>query len=201
MQVYVINTSDLDVLHVVARTSGEAADLFVTWSIAGGRDPESFTVEALSVHELPVHQQEQVQQAIAAGLLGIAHFDQELGWTFSPPLWPPLAGGEASSKHQDRPPRAVRLFEFRDTSEISAVVLAENYDDATEIFEEYVLSEGGDPDSLLWREIAIGNLQDEASSAVSDAMNLNREGLVICQAEDRWVFIAPLDHRGSPEPS
>jgi hypothetical protein len=197
MQLYVITTGDLDVLHVVARTSDEAADLFVTWSIASGRDPESFTVEALSVHALPVHQQEQVQQAIAAGLLGIAHFDQELGWTFSPPLWPPLAGDEASFKHQDRPPPAVRLFEFRDTSDISALVLAVDHDNATEIFEAYVFAEGGDPDSLLWRELVITDLQDDASSAVQDAMQLDREGLVICQAADRWVFIASLDDLGS----
>jgi hypothetical protein len=39
-------------------------------------------------------QQVQVRCAIAAGLVGIAHFDEEIGWTFSPPMWVPLGPDE-----------------------------------------------------------------------------------------------------------
>jgi hypothetical protein len=87
----------------------------------------------------------------------------------------------------------MRLFDFRDTGGLSAVVLAADPDDATEIFEEYVFAEGGDPDSLLWREITIADLQDDPLLAVfRNAMQLDRQGLVVRQAEDRWVFIIPL---------
>lgn len=86
----------------------------------------------------------------------------------------------------------MRLFEFRDPTPIEAYVLASDQDDATELFQEYALARGGDPDTLLWRELELTHLDDDAISGVSDAMALNREGLVICQPVDRWLFITPL---------
>ena len=94
MHLFEINPSDYHPVHVVARTPQEAVDLFVTWSAANGRVHASFTVDHLPVENLLPEQQTQVRSAIAAGLVGIAHFDQEIGWTFSPPLWQPLGQGE-----------------------------------------------------------------------------------------------------------
>jgi hypothetical protein len=57
----------------------------------------------LSIDELVAEQQVQLRRAIAAGLVGIAHFDEEIGWTFTPPMWVPLGpiekpvGGEGAS--------------------------------------------------------------------------------------------------------
>ena len=94
MHLFEINPSDYHPVHVVARTPHEAVDLFVTWSAANGRVHESFTVDRLPVDNLQPEQQTQVRSAIAAGLVGIAHFDEEIGWTFSPPLWQPLGQDE-----------------------------------------------------------------------------------------------------------
>lgn len=90
MHLYEINPSDHEPVHVVARTPQEAVDLFVTWSAAHGRVHASFTVDDLPVDNLRPEQQAQVRSAVAAGLVGIAHFDEEIGWTFSPPMWQPL---------------------------------------------------------------------------------------------------------------
>jgi hypothetical protein len=95
MHLFEINPSDYSPVHVVARTPHEAVDLFVTWSAANGRVHESFTVDRLPVDNLQPQQQTQVRSAIAAGLVGIAHFDQEIGWTFSPPMWQPLGTDES----------------------------------------------------------------------------------------------------------
>ena len=95
MHLFEINPSDYHPVHVVARTPHEAVDLFVTWSAANGRVQESFTVDRLSVDNLQPEQQTQVRNAIAAGLVGIAHFDEEIGWTFSPPMWQPLGADES----------------------------------------------------------------------------------------------------------
>ena len=94
MQIYEINPSDYHAVHVVARTPQEAVDLFVTWSAARGRVHESFTMDQLPVENLKSEQQAQVRSAFAAGLVGISHFDEEIGWNFSPPMWRPLGAGE-----------------------------------------------------------------------------------------------------------
>jgi hypothetical protein len=96
MHLFEINPSDYQPVHVVARTPHEAVNLFVTWSAANGRVHESFTVGRLPVANLQPEQQTQVRSAIAAGLVGIAHFDEEIGWTFSPPMWQPLSADETA---------------------------------------------------------------------------------------------------------
>lgn len=94
MHLYEINPDDRLPAHVVARTPHEAVDLFVTWSAARGRIHERITVDRLPVENLKPEQQVQVRSAFAAGLIGISHFDEEIGWTFSPPLWVPLGPDE-----------------------------------------------------------------------------------------------------------
>lgn len=94
MHLYEINPSDHYPVHVVARTTDEAVELFVTWSLSCGRDHESFTVDTLPVSKLRPEQQAQVRGAFAAGLVGIAHFDEEIGWTFTPPMWQPPGADE-----------------------------------------------------------------------------------------------------------
>jgi hypothetical protein len=94
MQLYEINPTDHFVVRVVARTPQEAVDLFVTWSAANDRVHASFTVHVLPVENLSSEQQEQVRRAFAAGLVGIAHFDEEMGWTFTAPMWQPLGADE-----------------------------------------------------------------------------------------------------------
>lgn len=86
----------------------------------------------------------------------------------------------------------MRLFEFRDPTPIEAYVLAVDQDDATELFEEYVLVHGGDPDTLLWRELGINHLFDPLKAVVQDALSIGREGLVVGAGADRWVFVVPL---------
>lgn len=93
----------------------------------------------------------------------------------------------------------MRIFQFRDPTPIEALVLASDQDDATELFEEYVLAHGGDPDTLLWRELGLDHLEDDAFAAVRDAMKLNREGLVVFQGEGRLVFVIPVGNGGPAE--
>lgn len=103
MHLYEIHPVDHHLVHVVARTPQEAADLFVTWSAAHGRVHESFTVDRLPIDNLRPDQQTQVRSAFAAGLIGISHFSEEIGWTFSPPMWQPLGADEmAASEGEGR---------------------------------------------------------------------------------------------------
>jgi hypothetical protein len=94
MHLYEMNPSDYHSVHVVARTPQEAVDLFVTWSAANERVHASFTVDDLPIENLTSEQRKQVRRAFAAGLVGIAHFDEEIGWTFAAPMWQPLGADE-----------------------------------------------------------------------------------------------------------
>ena len=86
----------------------------------------------------------------------------------------------------------MRVFQFRDLGEIEAFVLAVDQDNATELFEEHVLAHGGDPDSLLWREWQVGNLGEPDQSAVREALELLREGLLTSDGQGRWAFTTPI---------
>jgi hypothetical protein len=86
----------------------------------------------------------------------------------------------------------MRIFEFRNPTPIQAFGLAPDQDDASELFQEYVLARGGDPDSLLWRELALPHLDEDARAGVRDAMRLNREGLIVREGVGRWAFVIPV---------
>jgi len=86
----------------------------------------------------------------------------------------------------------MRLFQFRDLTPIEAYVLALDYDCAAELFELHLQAHGGDPDTLLWRELSLGNLGDTEQSIVGEASALDRKGLVTSDAAGCWVFVTPL---------
>jgi hypothetical protein len=88
----------------------------------------------------------------------------------------------------------IRIFQMRDLTPIEAFALAEDYDRASELFGQHLRAHGGDPDALLYRELDLNNLDDAVRGAVEQALGLAREGLVICDAADRWVFVMPLDN-------
>ena len=90
----------------------------------------------------------------------------------------------------------MRVYEMRDPTPIEAFVLAPDYDRAFEIFGGYLKTHGGDPDTLLYREWQVANLEGEARSVIEEAIALDRVGLVTCDAAGQWVFVTPLgDHK------
>ena len=84
------------------------------------------------------------------------------------------------------------IFQMRDLTPIEALVLATDYDRASEIFEQHLRAHGGDPDALMFRELDLKHLESAARKAVQEALGLAREGLIICDAADQWVFVMPL---------
>jgi hypothetical protein len=89
----------------------------------------------------------------------------------------------------------MRVFEFRDvgpSDAIEALVIATNEEAATAIFQKYLRAHGGDPDTLLWRQLQFELLTEEAGVAVQEALELGRQGLVICDAHGQWIVVVPL---------
>ncbi len=84
------------------------------------------------------------------------------------------------------------IFEFRDTTPIEAFVLALDYDRAAKLFEMHLTAHGGDPDTLLFRPWPFDDLSEPEQSIVQEALALDREGLLTCDTEERWVFVTPL---------
>jgi hypothetical protein len=92
----------------------------------------------------------------------------------------------------------MRIFQMRDLNEIEAFVLASDYDQASELFEQHLRAHGGDPDAVLYRELELQHLEEPANDAVYEALELDREGLVTCDANGQWAFVVPLGDRVEP---
>ena len=86
----------------------------------------------------------------------------------------------------------MRLFEFRDPTPIEAFALAPSYDRARKMFRRHLQANGGDADTLLWRERSLDDLDQVEQSAIKGAMSIGRPGLVSRVSVGRWVFIIPL---------
>ena len=92
----------------------------------------------------------------------------------------------------------MRIFQMRDLTPIEAFVLAADYDRASELFEQHLRAYGGDPDAVLYRELELQHLDEPANDAVYEALELDCEGLVTCDANGQWAFVAPLGDRKEP---
>ena len=89
----------------------------------------------------------------------------------------------------------MRIFQMRDLGGIEAFVLAVDYDRASAIFEGHLLAHGGDPDAVLYREVELQHLDEPANDPVYEALDLDREGLVTCDASGLWCFVTAVGNR------
>ena len=172
-------------MHVAARSNEQAADIYVTWQAAHDLVGRSFSVELAALDGFSRDERLQLEALLADSTEGIACQAQGAGWVIDSDGW--ASFGEDEALHP-----CMRIFEMRDPSPIEAFVLAADQDDATELFEEYILANGGDPDTLLWREWRFADLTQPERAAIDAALAINREGLVTCDATGRWAFVIPL---------
>jgi hypothetical protein len=85
------------------------------------------------------------------------------------------------------------IWQFRGVgTEIEAFVLAGDYDPACELFQAHLRVNGGDPDTLLFREVGLDHLDDDAAVAVREALTIGRDGLVMHDDIRGWLFINRL---------
>jgi hypothetical protein len=75
---------------------------------------------------------------------------------------------------------------------LEAFVLAPDQERAAGLFELYVRAHGGDPDTLLWREWPVEQLDDPERSIIQRALELGGQGLLTPDVLERWAFITPL---------
>jgi hypothetical protein len=88
------------------------------------------------------------------------------------------------------------IWQFRGVgTDIEAFVLAGDYEAARELFQAHLRVNGGDPDTLLFRELQFQHLEDEAAPAVVEALAIDRYGLVVNDEARGWLFITPLGVR------
>ena len=90
----------------------------------------------------------------------------------------------------------LNIFQFRDSSEIEALVLAVDFVRAEELFTIHLQEYGGDPDTLLFRELSLEQLEDSECAVVKQALDLGVDGLVVYGEQDRWFFVTPLGADG-----
>lgn len=90
------------------------------------------------------------------------------------------------------------IWQFRGVgTEIEAFVLAADYERARELFQKHLRLHGGDPDTLLFRELEMHHLEKDAAVAVQEGLAVERDGLVTHDDMRGWVFITPLGVQSS----
>lgn len=88
------------------------------------------------------------------------------------------------------------IWQFRGVgTEIEAFVLAGDYEAARELFQPHLRANGGDPDTLLFRELEFQHLYDDAAPVVVEALAIDRDGIVTHDDIRGWLFITPLGAR------
>jgi hypothetical protein len=185
LKLYKIVPNGLPVTHVAARSDEQAMQMYATWAAAHELPARSFSVELVALDSFERDQQLHLKALLATSTEGIARHDQDAGWMIDSDGW-------ASFDTDEMEPSGVRIFQMRDLTPIEAFVLAIDCDRASELFGQHLRAHGGDPDALLYREFDAEHLEDAAREAVEEALGVAREGLVICDAADRWVFVTPL---------
>ncbi len=185
---YKIEPSGLPAMHVAARSEEQAMQMYVTWEAAQELSGRSFSVELAALDSFERGQQLQLQKLLANSTEGIASYDQGAGWVLDTDGW-------TSFDVDEMEPSGLRIFQMRDLTPIEALVLATDYDRASELFEQHLRAHGGDPDAVLYREVSLEHLDEPANDAVYEALELACEGLVTCDADQKWAFVAPLRDR------
>jgi hypothetical protein len=189
LKLYKIEPIGLPALHVAARSEEQAAQMYVTWAAAHQLSTQSFSVELVALESLEPTQQLQLQALLASSIEGVARYDQDAGWVIDPDSWASFDADEI-----ERP--GLRIFQMRDLTPFEALVLANNYPRALKLFERHLRAHGGDPDAVLYREVELQHLDEPASDAVYEALELDHEGVVTCDANGQWAFVRPLgDHQ------
>jgi hypothetical protein len=185
LKLYKIEPVGHPVTHIAARSEEQAMQMYATWAAAHELPGGPSSVDAVALGTFERGQRLQLQTLLATSTEGIARNDQDAGWVIDSDGW-------TSFDTDEMEPSGVRIFQMRDLTPIEALVLAIDYDRASELFGQHLRAHGGDPDALLYRELDRNHLENAAREAVDEALGLAREGLVICDAADRWVFVTPL---------
>jgi hypothetical protein len=90
------------------------------------------------------------------------------------------------------------IWQFRGVgTEIEAFLLCGEYEPACELFQAHLRVHGGDPDTLLFREVGLEHLDDDAAVMVREALAIQRDGLVTHDDTRGWLFTTPLGDRSS----
>jgi hypothetical protein len=186
LKLYKIEPIGLPAMHVAARSEEQAMQMYATWQAAHELPGGPFSVKVVALDGFEQDQQMQLQALLATSTEGIVRYDQDAGWVIVSDGWASFDTDEMERTGE------LMIIQMRDMTPIEAFVLAGNCDRAHELFEEHLRAHGGDPDTLLYREVGLQHLEDEAEPAVREALGLAREGLVVCDAAGRWAFVMPL---------
>lgn len=94
LKLYKIESNTLPATHVAARSSDQAAEIFITWEASKGCAPDRFSVELVRMETLDPNEQIQLRSLLAASAEGIARFDAATGWSIDSDGWTSFAPGE-----------------------------------------------------------------------------------------------------------
>ena len=189
LKLYKIEPLGLPAMHLAARSEEQAMQMYVTWEAAHDLSGRAFSVEPVALEASESHQH--LEALLATSTEGIARYDEGDGWVIDTDGWASFDTDEMENSG------ALMVFQMRDLTPIEALVLAVDYERASELFGQHLLAHGGDPDALMFRGLDFDHLEGGARKAVEEALGLGREGLVVCDAAGLWAFVTPLGARNT----
>jgi len=82
----------------------------------------------------------------------------------------------------------MRFFHFKSCDdELDAHIFAWTDRRAAELFLVYLLTNGGNPDAFMWRELAPEHLDEPDQSRLREALAIEIEGLATHHPERGWI--------------
>ena len=81
----------------------------------------------------------------------------------------------------------MKFFHFKADGDLEAHIFAWTDRRAAELFLIYLLTNGGDPDSFMWRELQPEHLADPDSLRLAEALALEIEGVATHHPERGWI--------------
>ena len=177
---------------VAALTQEQAAQIFVTWEAAEGREAQEFSLGRLSLDSLsPVHQA-QLRAVLTAEKAGIVRHDTENGWTVH---WDGWVSGDPGDEEDHS---LLSIFQVGGETISEIYVLAHDEVRARELVRMHLHELGRVSKDLLLTEVALQDVEEEAANdAVNEALDIGWEGLVTCDEAGLWSFSTPLGNRAA----
>lgn len=177
---------------VAAPTQEQAAQIFVTWEAAEGRNAEEFSVGRLPLDSLSAVHQAQLRAVLSAEKAGIVRHDAENGWTVHWDGW--ISGDPADEEDHS----LLSIFHVGGEPINEVYVLAHDEVRARELVRMHFQELGRVSKDLLLTEVALQDVEEEAANdAVNEALDIGWEGLVTCDEAGLWSFSTPLGNRAA----
>jgi hypothetical protein len=94
----------------------------------------------------------------------------------------------------------MKFFHFKDEGDLEAHIFAWTRRRAAELFLIYLLSNGGDANGFMWRELELEHLDEPDCTRLREALALEIEGVATRDRQRGWIPVPLVVQEHLDEP-